>query len=511
MDERTLTRVSEKKDEGAGWHLSAGETVGAFRVLRPLGRGGMGEVYEVEQIHLLKRYALKVLTTENAAFVARFRQEARVMADMRHPNLVSVHHFDVDEVRGFCYFVMDFVIGPEHDETARSAPRVLPTGDPWLGDACSLADLVPLPGHRLNEGEVRRLAVEVCDALQYAHGFGGGVLHRDLKPSNILINASRHALVSDFGVAKIIGLGCEQALLNTEVWSCTGRWGTSEYMAPEQRAGKSVSPRSDLYAVGVILYRLLVGYLPVGRWLPPSKCGVGCARGWDRIVCRCLAVDPDARYPDAEALRKALLALHLAAPGDMRKPWRWAAAAGGAAAVLGAVVFIIGTFGPGKSAGHDRNLTSVSQSEARKVWRVVCTNAKTGAKKAAACAVDGDPQTAWRQRIADQKAALDLDLASIRIIGGVTCRMPAAGQLGADEGSPVAVEAAVSRDGVFWAVADGALSPALEGMDGQFRFEHPLSGRYVRIRALASARGSTAVVPELGFLLADGKAVRLHL
>jgi len=307
MDDCTQTRmVMEPGNDGAGWRLRAGETVGAFRVLRPLGRGGRGEVYEVEQIHLLKRYALKVLTDGNADFVARFRQEARVMADMRHPNLVSVHHFDVDEARGFCYFVMDFVIGPQLGGTA-ARPSPLPEGYPWLGDACSLADLVPRPGHRLGERDVRRLAAEICDALQYAHGFGGGVVHRDLKPSNILLNAEKHALVSDFGVAKIVGA-------REDATCCTQPLGTSEYMSPEQREGKSVSPRSDLFSMGVILYRLLVGYLPTGRWAVPSRCGTGCARGWDRIVCRCLATDPAARYADAGALRKALLALRLTDP-----------------------------------------------------------------------------------------------------------------------------------------------------------------------------------------------------
>ena len=118
----------------------------------------------------------------------------------------------------------------------------------------------------------------------------------------------------------------------------------------------------------------------------------------------------------------------------------------------------------------------------------------------------------WHTRTTDRTAALELDLAVLREkIGGMTCRMPLAAQLGTGEGAPVALEVSMSRDRVYWSVAEGTLSPAREDGDGQLVFGRSLSGRYARIRVLSSTRGSAAVVPELGFRLADGKAVRLHL
>ena len=516
MDGPTLTREQKTKASNAQWRLLAGDVLGCFRVLRPLGRGGMGEVYEVEHVHLLKRYALKLLTGGDADFVARFRREARIMADMRHPNLVAVHDLEVDEKQGRCFLVMDFVIGPNRNDVEQGAPRELPTGDAWLGDSCSLADLVPRPGHRLDEHHVRKLALEVCEALRYAHAFGeGGVVHRDLKPSNILLDAEGHAVVADFGVAKIVGESRGKGVMGAaqdDAESCASRvLGTAEYMAPEQRAGQAVSPRTDLYAMGVVLYRLLTGYLPTGLWKVPSKCGVGCSRGWDRIVCRCLAFDPEARYADASELGRALASLRLCADGGRarRRVTGWAAAAALAMAAAGVGGFVV-------SEGRQRNEAKRGQpvgdcGGASVDWRVSLADPGSDTKSHAAWAVDGDPLTVWKPCVQDRDAALSLDLGSVREIGGVTCRMPVAARIGTVEGSPVAVEMAISRDGLFWGVVAGTFSPALEGADGQFRFDRPLSGRYVSVRVLDASQGTTAVVPELGFLLADGKKVRLYL
>lgn len=515
MEERTLTREQKSEASNAQWRLRTNETLGCFRIIRPLGRGGMGEVYEVEHIHLLKRYALKLLMGGDAVFVARFRREARIMADMRHPNLVAVHDLEVDEKQGRCFLVMDFVVGPK-SAVAQGETRVLPTGDAWLGDSCSLADRVPRPGHRLDEHCVRKLALEVCEALRYAHTFGeGGVVHRDLKPSNILLDADGHAVVADFGVAKIVGEAGRKGVMEAaqdDAESCASQvLGTAEYMAPEQRAGQAVSPQTDLYAMGVVLYRLLTGYLPTGLWKVPSKCGAGCSRGWDQIVCRCLAFDPAARYADASELSRALASLRLSADGGRA---RRSVAGWAAAAVLAMAIAVVGGFV--LSSGWQRNEATSGQPVGDCVgtsvdWHVSLADPAADIKSHAAWAVDGDPLTVWKPRAGDRDAALSLDLGSVREIGGVTCRMPVAVRMGTVEESPVAVEVAVSRDGLFWSVVAGAFSPALEGADGQFRFDHPLSGQYVRVHVLAASQGTTAVVPELGFLLADGRKVRLSL
>ncbi len=331
--------------------LKPGETLGAYRVVRPLGAGGMGEVYLVEHIHLRKNYALKILPAAICAepqFVDRFRIEARVMADLEHPGIVRVHNFGEDG--GKYYLVMDYVEG------ADGAPRTLEDELAW--------------GKKLPEPRVREIALQLCDALVYAHGFQGtGIIHRDLKPSNILLQSGGGAAgaprikVADFGLAKIVGGDYIKSVLDrtarltilapttpvpvaeqatecgdatSPVSSTASLLGTYDYMSPEQKAGAAIDARSDLFAVGVILYRLLTGHKPDGAYEPPSKSGVDTA--WDGIVKRCLQRNPDKRYATAAQMRADLATAGLPV---FRKPRvRIAAAAAGALLLLGAVWFL---------------------------------------------------------------------------------------------------------------------------------------------------------------------------
>ena len=149
--------------------LKAGDVLGVYRVIRPLGAGGMGEVYLVEHQHLRKRYALKILpsdVSQDSTFIDRFRIEARVMADLEHPGIVRVSNFG--EEQGKHYLEMDYVEGPD------GAPRTLDDEVAW--------------GKKMPEHVVLNLAIQLCDALAYAHTFpAGAIIHRDLKPGNILL------------------------------------------------------------------------------------------------------------------------------------------------------------------------------------------------------------------------------------------------------------------------------------------------------------------------------------
>ena len=293
--------------------LNTGDVLGSYRIVRPLGAGGMGEVYLAEHVQLRKHYAIKVLPAELSAdpqFLDRFRIEARVMADLEHTHIVRVHNFGDEQ--GRYYLVMDYVEGPDGN------PRTLEDELAW--------------GRHLPEAAVRDIALQICDALAYAHAFRGqGVIHRDLKPANILIAKSAttpdrlEIRVSDFGLAKILGTEYIRTVLERSTTltgihatappiedqmtqrpspQTSGTYsllGTYDYMSPEQKVGLGVDARSDIFSVGIILYRMLTGHKPEGAFDPPSKKGV--SRAWDRIVEKCLKREAKDRYGSIAALR----------------------------------------------------------------------------------------------------------------------------------------------------------------------------------------------------------------
>ncbi len=262
---------------------------GPYTIEGLLGRGGMGVVYRARQASLNRVVAVKVLPevfARDEAFTERFQREARAMATLSHPNIVSVHDFGCME--GRFYFAMEYVDGGSLRDLLRAGP--------------------------LSPARVLTLVSPLCDALQYAHD--RGVVHRDIKPENILVDREGRARVADFGLAKIAG-GSDPAYRS--LTRSDHVVGTLHYMAPEQiERPKQVDHRADLYALGVVCYEMLTGELPLGRFDPPSrKSSVNPAL--DDVVFRALEKDPGRRYSCAADLKADLLA-KADAPVRSRQP-----------------------------------------------------------------------------------------------------------------------------------------------------------------------------------------------
>ncbi len=206
-----------------------GKTIGNYQIVAELGRGGMAVVYRAYQPSLNRHVAIKVLPAQLALdreFVERFLREARAAAGLRHPNIVIVH--DVGQDKGLYYIVMEYLEG-------RTLKQLIEQEG-------------PLPPDR-----VIRILEQVAAALDYAHQ--RGFVHRDVKPANIFVGEGDRVTLTDFGIAK--------AATETQQLTRTGiLMGTPEYMSPEQAAGGPIDARTDLYALGVVLYQMLVGRVP---------------------------------------------------------------------------------------------------------------------------------------------------------------------------------------------------------------------------------------------------------
>jgi serine/threonine protein kinase len=249
-----------------------------LEILRFIGRGGMGMVYLARQKQLDRKVALKILSPKiagNPAFAERFAREARLMALLNHPHVVTVFEFGTtpatESEPPLYYLLMEFV------------------------DGATLRQL-------LNEGQLGTeqafaIVPQICEALQYAHD--KGVVHRDIKPENILLDRAGKVKIADFGLAKLMGLQPHDLTLST-----TGQiLGTLNYMAPEQMERPlEVDHRADIYSLGVVFYQMLTGELPLGRFAPPSQKASIDVR-LDEVVLRALEKDRDRRYQQASAMQ----------------------------------------------------------------------------------------------------------------------------------------------------------------------------------------------------------------
>jgi serine/threonine protein kinase len=225
-----------------------------LEIFEILGQGGMGVVYKARQPRLDRMVALKILPPHLAVqpgFAGRFTREARALAKLSHPHIVGVHDFG--ESGGFYFLLMEYVDGVN----LRAAIR---------------AGIKP--------EQALLLVPHICGALQFAHD--RGVLHRDIKPENILLDRSGIPKLADFGIAKLAG---EEATGLTQSGAALG---TAAYMAPEQvEKPATVDHRADIYSLGVVLYEMLTGELPLGRFAAPSeKSSVG--ERVDAVVMRAL-------------------------------------------------------------------------------------------------------------------------------------------------------------------------------------------------------------------------------
>ena len=243
-----------------------------LELLELLGRGGMGTVYRARQRKLDRVVALKVLTPRDelvAGLAERFEREARTLARLTHPSIVAIFDYGRDD--DFCWLLMEYVEGT----TLRQV----------------------LDGGELQPRQALALVGPLCDALQFAHE--QGIVHRDVKPENVLIDRAGRPKVADFGLAKLLG---EPAAL-VSLTASRQVLGTLRYMAPEQLDRPlEVDHRADLYALGVVLYEMLTGEVPVGRFELPSE-RVHTPPRLDEVVLRSLEREPARRYQSASAVK----------------------------------------------------------------------------------------------------------------------------------------------------------------------------------------------------------------
>ncbi len=273
-----------------------GQTLEGYRLRKLLGVGGMAEVYLAEEPSLRRDVAVKVLPRLLATdpnYVARFRDEARHIAGLSHPNIVPVYTFGED--RGLLYLVM-----------------------PLLKE--SLRDRMEREG-QLAPKDAGRIVYSIASALHTAHHYG--IVHRDVKPENILMDSDDKPMLTDFGIAREIDALRENGVART--LAATGLpVGTPEYMAPEQLRGQPATPRVDLYALGAVLYEMLTARVPHDAStpyeiatavlrdpvVPPSRLNSAVNPALERVVLTAMAREPEDRYPDMRAfaleLRDAL-------------------------------------------------------------------------------------------------------------------------------------------------------------------------------------------------------------
>jgi serine/threonine protein kinase len=278
-----------KKSEMAPIYLE-GQNLGKYRILEPLGRGGMAQVYKAYHPQLDRYVAIKILRSdlvEEVEFLARFRREARAVAALRHPHIVQIYDFDVQD--DLYYMVMELLEG----DTLKAHLNAL-----------------RVRSERLPLGETVRIFTDVLDGLSYAHG--EGIIHRDLKPANIMLTRRGQAVLTDFGIAQIVG--------GTQYTISGALMGTLSYMAPEQGLDGHCDARSDIYSLGIAYFEALTGTVPFDADTPlailmkhindplpmPTKFDPSIPEPFERVALKALAKRADDRFQSAAAMAEAL-------------------------------------------------------------------------------------------------------------------------------------------------------------------------------------------------------------
>lgn len=273
----------------------AGQCLGGYELEEEIGRGSMGMVYRGKQIALGREVAVKVLPqslAKDASYVARFIREAQIIAGLNHPNIVQI--YDAGQQNRLLYFVMEYVQGP------------------------TLASLLHLDT-TIPQYLAAEYAAQIADALDVAYR-ERHVIHRDIKPENLMLDRWGKIKVMDFGLARAIGLQ-KITVARTLV-------GSLYYSSPEQVWGQELDNRSDIYALGVVLYEMVTGQRPFtarslpdltqtitsGELRPPSALNAEIVPGLEEIILKAMARDRNHRYAEARLLAQDLRALHLQPP-----------------------------------------------------------------------------------------------------------------------------------------------------------------------------------------------------
>lgn len=258
--------------------LEPNQTIGNYRVIRRIGRGGMGSVYEVESLDLHERYALKTFTYDPAdddgdVLKNKFLEEGKILARLRHPNIAHVYSLAYDQELELLYFVMDLVLSED--------------GRPYSVENASFADL--------EEDTALAWFTDVCEALDYIHS--QGIVHRDIKPGNLLVKQDGHIVLTDFGIAKINAGKMKDEVNPAMTMRIDGNitvLGSNHYMAPEVEMGGEVTPAADAYSLGVMMFEMLTG-----KWYDKVEDPWALLNGrrypWKRVLSMLLAEDPENR------------------------------------------------------------------------------------------------------------------------------------------------------------------------------------------------------------------------